>query len=147
VERGKRYFQQRDWDRALFDFKRAIEFDDSLPDGYYWMGLVFWNRQDFEHARQLFQTALARNPEWADARCMLARVYFQQQLGIKAVEHLTEILKTQPSYADAYYELGRYYRQMPSRKTQVRNWYGQYLHLAPRGTYAPETSAWLAANP
>jgi tetratricopeptide (TPR) repeat protein len=147
LERGIRYFQQCDWDRSLFDFKRAIEMDDSLPEGYYNLGLVYWYRQDYEHARQLFQTALARRSEWTDARFMLARVYFKQQLGIKAVEHLNEILKTTPGYADAYYELGRYYLQTASRKTQVRNCYGHYLQLAPKGAYAPETSAWLAANP
>ncbi len=147
LARGSQYYQKRDWDRALFDFKRVVELDDSVPEGYFNLGLIYWNRGDFEHARQLFQTALARRPNWPDARCMLARVYFRQQLGIKGVEHLTEILKTAPSYADAYYELGRYYRETPSRRTQVRNWYGHYLQLAPKGAYAPETSAWLAANP
>jgi tetratricopeptide (TPR) repeat protein len=147
IQRGSLFFQKRDFDRALFEFKRSVELDDSMPEGYFNLGLVYWNRRDYEHARPLFQTALARKPEWADARCMLARVYLQQQLGIKAVEHLNEILKTEPSYADAYYELGRYYRQMPSHKTQVRNWYGHYLQLAPKGVFASETSAWLAANP
>jgi Tfp pilus assembly protein PilF len=78
---------------------------------------------------------------------MLARVYLQQRLGIKAVEHLNEILKTDPGYADAYYELGTYYRETPARKAQVRTWYRRYLQLAPKGQYAPLVSTWLTANP
>lgn len=147
LQRGSRYFQAKDWNRALFDFKRAIEQDDTLPEAYYNLGLVYWNLRDYEHARQLFQNALARRSDWPDARCMLARVYVQQRLGLKAVEHLTEILKVAPSYADAYYELGSYYRATPGRRTQVRTWYGRYLELAPQGPFAPQATAWLAANP
>lgn len=147
LQRGIRYFTEKDWDRALFDFKRAIELDDAMPEAYFNLGLVYWCRRDFEHARQLFQNALAKRNPWPDARCMLARVYFRQRLDIKAVEHLNEILKTDPAYADAYYELGSYYRGTPSRKGQVRGWYGQYLQLAPKGPYAQQATAWLAANP
>jgi tetratricopeptide (TPR) repeat protein len=147
LQRGSRYYQAQDWTRALFDFKRAIEMDDTLPEAYYNLGLVYWRLGDYEHARQLFQNALARRSNWPDARCMLARVYVQQRLGLKAVEHLNEILKVNPTYAAAYYELGNCYRATPARRSQVRTWYGRYLELAPKGAYAPQASAWLAANP
>ncbi len=147
LQRGAQYYQKQDWDRALFDFKRAVEADDSMPEGYFNLGLVYWCQRDFEHARQMFQNALSKKPGWSDARCMLARVYLQQKLGIKAVEHLNEILKTDPSYADAYYELGNYHRGSSSRKKQVRAWYTHYLQLAPHGQFAPQVSAWLTANP
>ncbi len=147
LQLGIPFFQRQDWDRAQFYFKRVIEADDSLPEGFYYLGLVYCYKHDYEHARQLLQNALSKRPEWSDARCMLARVYMQQKLGIKAVEHLNEILKTDPSYADAYYELGSYYRGTSSRKSQVRTWYSRYLQLAPKGQYAPQVSTWLAANP
>ncbi len=147
LQRGAQYFARKDMERALFDFKRAVELDDTLPEAYFNLGLVYWCKRDFEHARQLFQNALAKRPQWPDARCMLARVYLQQRLDIKAIEHLNEILKTDPAYADAYYELGSYYRGTPARKKQVRGWFGQYLQLAPKGLYAQQATAWLAANP
>ena len=147
LRRGAQYYARQDWDRAQFDFKRAIELDDSLPEGYFNLGLVYWMRQEYGHARQLFQNALAKKSDWPDARCMLARVYLRQQLGLKAVEHFNEILKTAPDYADAYYELGSYHSGTASRKPQVRSWYSRYLELAPRGPHAAQVSAWLAANP
>ncbi len=147
VQRGAQYYGRRDWDRAQFDFKRAIELDDTLPEAYFNLGLVYWMRQDYGHARQLFQNALAKKSDWPDARCMLARVYLKQQLGMKAVEHFNEILKIAPGYADAYYELGAYHSGSAARKAQVRLWYKRYLQLAPTGVHASQVSAWLAANP
>jgi len=147
IRRGAQYHVQQDWDRALFYFKRAIELDDRLPEAYWNLGLVYWHLRDDEHARPLFQAALARRSDWPEARIMLARVYRRQKLAIKAVEHLREIVKTTPDYADAYYELGSLFRGEAAARDQARGWFARYLQLAPGGAHAFEVNAWLAANP
>jgi tetratricopeptide (TPR) repeat protein len=145
--RGNEYLARADYDRAIFDYRRAIELDDTLDAAYFNLGLVYWQQKKDALARALFQKALAARPDWPEARYMLALVYQREGLWIKAEEHLRALTQSRPPFADAFAALALHHAQSPAHRAQTRAWFEQYLKLEPNGRYAATARAWLAANP
>ena len=65
-------------DRAIATFERALECDPLAPHVAYNLGLIYRDRNDFDHAIHWFTRALQANPLDADARRILERL---QQTG------------------------------------------------------------------
>ncbi len=145
--RGNEYLARADYDRAIFDYRRAIELDDALEAAYFNLGLAYWHQNKDAFARALFQRAVSARPDWAEARYMLALVYQREGLWIKAEEHLRELIRIRPDFADAYAVLALHYADVPAQRNQTRAWFEQYLKREPKGRYASAARAWLTRNP
>lgn len=64
---------RRNVPRALEDFKKALEGDESDPAYHFNVGYVLWKQGDFDAAATRFRAVLERNKDDADARFLLAR--------------------------------------------------------------------------
>src|SRR5439155_25180558 len=60
-------------DKAIAAYERALELDPRYPNAHYNLGLIYEDRRDWSHARQMFEQALRVNPVDNDAQTLLAR--------------------------------------------------------------------------
>jgi tetratricopeptide (TPR) repeat protein len=61
--RGRAYYNKKDYDRAIEDYDQAIRLGLRDSDAYYRRGLVYFEKNDYSRAIQNFDEALNLNPD------------------------------------------------------------------------------------
>jgi TolB-like protein/DNA-binding winged helix-turn-helix (wHTH) protein/Tfp pilus assembly protein PilF len=77
------------YDEALQEEERAIQLDPLSPLGHRWLGLMFYNREQFQPAAEQFRKAIELNPNDAAAYDSLAIAYEALQQNEDAVSART----------------------------------------------------------
>ena len=144
--RAVQYHRANDLERAVYYYTRSIEADDSSADAFFNLGLVYRAKGDMDKARQAFLYALSLKSDMQNARYMLALVYSDLNLDIKAIDHLTELLRVNPAYADAHLALGSIYQKDKNKQALAKQHFQKYLDLAPDGMAAADVRKWLASH-
>jgi len=67
VKLGVAYFQQGNYEYALVKFRKALEIDDSLPNGHYAIALLYDRLGKPNAAAKHFERATELNPQYSDA--------------------------------------------------------------------------------
>ena len=84
-----------------------MDADTTLPEAPYTLGVVLWQTGRADEAATLFEKALARRPQYADAHYMLGTVYRQQGNLDRAMSEFRETIRINPSSAEAHTSLGQ----------------------------------------
>ena len=69
---GKQHYAQKDYPRAILDFKSALRFAPQDAEGYYQLGLAYEAAVDLPSAYFSFEKATELNPKHAEAQLKLA---------------------------------------------------------------------------
>jgi tetratricopeptide (TPR) repeat protein len=142
---GLTYYQQRDWNRAIYYFTRAVESDPLQPNAYYNLGLAYRENGEGANARDAFIYALDLKPDLHNARYMLALALKDLHQTDSAIGQLNKVLAAQPSHADAQLALGLIYYNKGNRALS-RKHLKAYLDLLPQGQAAAEVRKLLSAK-
>lgn len=68
IEQGKFYFLNKQYDKALSEFQKALKFDPRNPRILYNLGVIYESKEDIEIAKILYTKALEINPKLEEAR-------------------------------------------------------------------------------
>lgn len=107
VLRGQAYAQQGNYDRALENFRAALERDSSLDEVHYYAGMALIRQGKLSDAVAEFDRELVRNPSHAMALYHKAFVLITQHNLDEATGLLQRVIELQPRYPEAYYQLGK----------------------------------------
>ena len=103
-----RYFRHgeaRALDRALADYRRAIELDPTNAQAQHWYAIII-EEQDPDAAMRALERALELDPLMRQAQLTLANVYFDRGQFDKARERIQEVIDRYPDFAGAYRAAG-----------------------------------------
>ncbi|HSC06543.1 MAG TPA: tetratricopeptide repeat protein [Steroidobacteraceae bacterium] len=103
-----RYFRHgeaRALDRAIADYRRAIELDPTNAQAQHWYAVII-EEQDPDAAMRALERALALDPLMRQAQLTLANVYFDRGQYAKARERIQEVIDRYPDFAGAYRTAG-----------------------------------------
>lgn len=140
------YHEQRDWDRAIYFYLRALENDDQLPGVFYNLGICYTMKGDNDLARDAYRRAIALQPGNVDAKYNLALLYRENKDDATAIRLLNEVVKGKPDYAAAHYALGLIYSDKPEDHAKARQHYERFLSIAPNDRSAPVIRQWLSSH-
>ena len=93
--RGWAYCKLREFDLAIADFTKALEFDLNYVEVYFWRGFAYLGK-DNHKAREDCEQALRLNPDYALAYNLLGIIYHQENESDKAIKNFNEALKREP---------------------------------------------------
>jgi tetratricopeptide (TPR) repeat protein len=65
--RGVDYTNQKEWNKAIAEFDRAIELNSNLAEAYGYRGFTYFQLQDWERAINDFNRAIFLKPKVAEA--------------------------------------------------------------------------------
>ncbi len=77
--------------------------------GHYLLGLAHLGNKDIQQAKTSLIEAVKLNPQWSEARLMLADLYFKTGAFDLAIEEAQEILKADPNSIQALLIAGNSY--------------------------------------
>ena len=89
--------QRKDFVQAIELIKKAISFNDKVPNFYSSLGIALSGQTQWAQAIESFQTAIALNPNHADAQYNLGRIFHHQNQLVEAEKHYRLFLAINPN--------------------------------------------------
>jgi tetratricopeptide (TPR) repeat protein len=103
IFRGKSYMELQEYDLALADFYKALDFESESYQAYYYIGLVKLLTEQYIDAVENFKKTVESCPDYADAWIKLGMA--KVELGQKdALKYFSKAIKLEPDYSN-YYKL------------------------------------------
>jgi len=119
-QRGKRYMEIEDYDKAIQDFTKAIEMEKRYVFAYAERGLA-WEMKGFhEKALADYDKALEINPEYGKAFKYRALTWQSMGEYTKAMEDYNRAIKINPEDSDAFYQMGCIYCKQKDKKDALK---------------------------
>lgn len=128
--RGKRYMEVGDYDKAIRDFSRAIELESKYVFAYTERGLA-WEMKGFhEKALADYDKAVSINPEYG--KTYKYRAFTWEAMGeyVKAIDDCKKAIELNPDDSEAFYQMGSIYCKQKDEKDAL-----QFLEMAFKNGY------------
>jgi tetratricopeptide (TPR) repeat protein len=107
TQKGREFFEKREYMEALLNLNRAIELDKNYSPAYYLRGNIKDNFDDRHGAMKDYNTAIERNPKFADAFFARGNVKMKLQDYYGAIADFTSAISLNENYVEAYYNRGK----------------------------------------
>ena len=104
------YLDRKQTSLAKLVAQKALKIDESDPELYYTIGLIFLTEREPGKAQQQFKKAGELRPDYLPAQVMLAKTALQQEDYPGAEQHLRRILQVSGKNAQAHLDLGVAYK-------------------------------------
>jgi tetratricopeptide (TPR) repeat protein len=124
LELGKRHLAQKEYDRAILEFKNAVQMAPSNAEANYQLGLAHLALGDEGHAAGDFRRATELNPRHTEAQLKLAQILATttDDLLLSDAEALAQaVLAVRPGDADTLQTLGMAEFRRGSNKRAVQH--------------------------
>ena len=113
LDQGKEFYKKDEDERAAEAFQKAINFDPSLAEAYFRLGLAYdalGQKQEADYAYkkaiESYKKFISVNPKDAEAHYNMGQAYFGLHLYGEAVREYRQATRLKPDDAAIYYDLG-----------------------------------------
>ncbi|MBM3209296.1 tetratricopeptide repeat protein [Candidatus Shapirobacteria bacterium] len=134
---GDYYGRHGNLEKAVEEFKRAIELNPRYGDAYHNLANTYQQMGKAELAIENYQDALSFNPNLWQSYQNLAAIYFSQQKYELALQEIQNAIKTNPKNSLLYTNLGVIYLKLGNSQN-AKNSLNQALKLDPENQQAKE---------
>jgi len=134
---GDYYFRHGEYQKAIEEFKTAIELMPNYGDAYHNLANVYRQIGDSEEAIANYQKALSLNPNLWQSHQNLAARYFESGEFELALQELEAAIKINPQNPALFINLGILYLQL-DEKEKAKEALQQALQLDPQDQRAKE---------
>jgi len=107
--KGVASFKNKDLDKAVKYYEKAISIDPNYVDAYDNLGLVFRHKGNLEKAEFYYKKSIEIYPDGYVAHQNLAIVYGLQKLYDKALNEYETMIKIDPNDPEGYYGIANVY--------------------------------------
>jgi tetratricopeptide (TPR) repeat protein len=101
LERGRKYFEEKNYDKAKVEFKNVLQIDPKTAKPYFYLGQIEESKQKWPEAFGLYLKAAELDPGDIDPKVKLAKFYLLGKETEKVAELLDAILKVAPDHVEA----------------------------------------------
>jgi tetratricopeptide (TPR) repeat protein len=138
VERGKMFFDRRDYDLAVAEFTEAVRLNPNDAAAYAGRGSAYAAKGDNDAAIADANQSLRLDPNNAVAYYARARAYGQKGDYDRAIADNTQAIRINPDFANAYFCRGIAYHNKGDYDRAIAD-YEQTLKIDPNHPYAKES--------
>jgi tetratricopeptide (TPR) repeat protein len=98
----------KNYDGALFEYKKAADMAPQKPGIHYKLGNVYWTLSQWDSASEQFQAELANDPHNCKAQALIADILIDQKMKFEeGVEQVNKALAICPELTQARVDRGR----------------------------------------
>ncbi len=145
--KARMYEQDEKWIEALTWYQQAAQIDPAWFEAQYNSGVLAHRLRNYPIALPAYETALAIQPDSADARYNFALALKADGHAADAADELKKILTANPADVRAQLARANLCAQALREPAQARAHYLKVLELDPNHPQAADIRFWLSANP
>ena len=98
---------RHEYEKALEEYRQALELAPDLPGYPFAVGRILWKLQRFDEAIPYLRKELELNPHHGLANYHLGNIYLAQGENDRAIHFLEAAIRAQPGLTEAHRDLGR----------------------------------------
>ncbi len=115
LERAKLHYYLRQYDEATLSFQKLLTLNPTMPEAFFYRGLMNKELEKIELAKKDFETAIEHNPDFYDALMQLGLIN-QLDNPKLAIAYLDNALRLDPQSSEALYAKGIIYQSQNNYK-------------------------------
>lgn len=100
LQRGQKYFEEKNYDKAKVEFKNVLQIDPQTAKPYFYLGQIEESRQKWQEAFGMYLKAVELDASDIEAKVKLARFYLMGKETEKVAGLLDAILKAAPDHVE-----------------------------------------------
>ena len=103
MERGDAYFEKEEFNKAIIEYKNAIQAEPRFARGHYQLALAYLRTRQMRQAFAELQRTVDLNPENLEAQLKLGEFYLRANKTEEARQKTTLVLEKEPENIDALF--------------------------------------------
>lgn len=127
---GFLYAQEKNWEQALFLFKKALKLASSEVSNHINISNIYVSLGNFQTAITHLREALRLDPFHAEAYNNLGRLFYKEGRVPDAIPYFEKALRIDPNYTEAHYNLAHAFSKQ-NQFLKAINHYQEVLRLSP----------------
>jgi tetratricopeptide (TPR) repeat protein len=145
VKAGRAAFDERNYDKAIRLFTKAIEIEPKAAFAYINRGYAWEKKGNYDKGIADLTKAIEINPMFADAYFNRAYAWYGKGDSDKAIADLTKAIEINPKHAIAYSNRGNVWEKKRNYDKAVVD-YTRAIEIDPKFSVAYNNLAWLMAT-
>ncbi len=130
MARGLSFLQEKNYDRAISEFKRATAFNPELPEAYEYLGKVYQTTGKTDEAIKTYKKGVQQNPSSEKAIISLGNIYVENKQYVEAETQFKKLAQVSPTSPYPYNTLGHIYL-LTNRYEDAEEQFKRVIKLAP----------------
>ncbi|MEM1007524.1 MAG: tetratricopeptide repeat protein, partial [Myxococcota bacterium] len=132
-ERAQLFFEAQNWQRAIKDYRKALQLDRKMTQVYIKIGTAYFEQRALRKAEHYYRKALPHAKVKAKAKlyARLGNIYRDQNKMSRALVHYRKSVQYDPSMYDIYRRLAYVYKDRKQWTRCVRS-FRKFLKKAPK---------------
>jgi len=106
--------------KAILEYKEAIQADEHMEPAYSNLGLVYTAQKSWSKALEAFDKALAMKPDRTTSLNGLGTVLYAMKRNDEAMEKWRKAIEIDPNFASAYYNMGNAYETQEKHREALQ---------------------------
>ena len=111
MARGYEAYKNKDYDKAIEYYKKAIVLNPNLAKAHYNLGTNYSNKGMLDEAISEFEQVLTIDPDYAEAHNNLGNVYSEKGMVDESLSEYEKAITINPDLPQAHYNIGFSYLQ------------------------------------
>ena len=133
--RGKTYLENGETDKAVSDFNRVIDLNNTDARFYLFRGNAYSAKQGYEQALDDYNKAIELDPEYAEAYNNRGYIFYVMQDYKGAIAQFKKAIKINPEFIYAYYNRGNAYAAQRKYRKAISD-YSRIIKINPEFSLA-----------
>ncbi len=122
IQQGVEYAERGQFDKALAEYRRAIELEPDNADAYRNVGTSLGEQGQWEEAAVAYEKAIELDPEFGEAYGDLVAAYLKLDRLSDAVVAGEQAIELSPDYSGAHNNLGVAYNEQGRKDEAIAQW-------------------------
>jgi len=110
INRAKLEIENKEYDKAMENCRRALELDEIFVEAYYHIGLAYNSKKKYDSAIENFEKAVNYDPKHVNSWNSMGLAYEAKEDYDKAVKNLNKAIEIAPDFSEGWYNLGNVFK-------------------------------------
>ena len=128
---GNTYYEQKEYEKAIEAYKKAIEINPKDDSAYTNMGVAYRKQEEYEKAIEAYKKAIEINPKKDSAYTNMGNAYAEQKEYEKAIEAYKKAIEINPKDDSAYFNMGVAYTEQKEYEKAIEE-YKKAIEINPK---------------